>query len=49
MSETVFRHTAELLSRPPEERPPPGLLAKLGRLLAFAGGRPVRSKRFAPP
>ena len=49
LSKAVFRHIDQLLSRLPRERPPPGLLATLGRLLAIAGGRPVWSKRFAPP
>jgi hypothetical protein len=38
-----------MLARLPAERPPPGLLGRLGRLLLIAGGRPVWTKRFAPP
>lgn len=49
LSEAVFRHVDEVFARLPYERPPPGLLAKLGRLLRIAGGRPVWSKKFAPP
>ena len=49
LSELLQRVIARVLSRIPEEWPPPGTLTTLGRLLAFAGGRPVWSKRLAPP
>jgi transposase len=49
LSETVFRHIDRVLARLPAERPPPGLLGRLGRLLLIAGGRPFWTKRFAPP
>ena len=48
LSELLHRVTAQVLRRIPEEWPPPGTLRTLGRLLAFAGGRRVWSKRFAP-
>ena len=49
LSELLHRVVARVLDRIPEEWPPPGTLATLGRLLAFAGGRRVWSKKFAPP
>jgi hypothetical protein len=49
LSELLHRVIARVLHRMPEELPPPGTLTTLGRLLAFAGGRRVWSKKFAPP
>ena len=49
LSELLHRITAQVLRRIPEEWPPPGTRRTLSRLLAFAGGRRVWSKRFAPP
>ncbi len=49
LSELLHRVLAKVLGRLPDEWPPPGTFATLGRLLAFAGGRRVWSKRFAPP
>ncbi|MBD0276022.1 MAG: transposase [Acetobacteraceae bacterium] len=49
LSELLHRVIARVLHRMPEELPPPGTLTALGRLLAFAGGRRVWSKRLAPP
>jgi transposase len=49
LSETVFRHIDRVLSRLPAERPPPGLLSRLGRVLAIAGGRRLWSRHFATP
>jgi hypothetical protein len=49
LSELLRRVVARVLDRLPTDPPPPGHLRTLGRLLAYAGGRPVWSKRFAPP
>ena len=49
LSELLHRVVARVLRRIPGEWPPPGTLTALGRLLAFAGGRRVWSKKFAPP
>jgi hypothetical protein len=40
---------APLLDRLFSHPPPPGTLTRLGRLLAYAGGRRVWSKKLAPP
>ena len=49
LSELLHGVIARVLRRMPEELPPPGTLTAPGRLLAFAGGRRVRSKHPAPP
>ena len=49
LSELLHRVIARVLSRIPEDWPPPGTLRTLGRPLAFAGGRPVWSKHLTPP
>ncbi|WP_158295587.1 transposase [Crenalkalicoccus roseus] len=45
VSHRLATPTTALLDRLPEQRPPPGTL----RRLATAGGRRVRSRKFAPP
>jgi hypothetical protein len=49
LSEALHRFQAKLLNRLFTHPPPPGTLTRLGRLLAYAGGRRVWSKKFAPP
>ncbi|MBV1798977.1 transposase [Siccirubricoccus sp. G192] len=49
LSEALHRFQARLLDRLFSDPPPPGTLTRLGRLLAYAGGRRVWSKKFAPP
>jgi transposase len=49
LSETLFAFVDTVLSRLPRQRPPPGWLTRIGRLLVIAGGRRVWSKRLAPP
>jgi hypothetical protein len=49
LSETLFRLADQVLSGLPRLPPSPGLLTRIGRVLAIADGRAVWSKRFAPP
>ncbi|MDO9707255.1 transposase [Paracraurococcus lichenis] len=49
LSELVFRDIAKVIKDIPRRWPGRGVLRNLGHLLRIAGGRPVWSKRFAPP
>jgi transposase len=49
LSQSLLATIDEVLNRLPQQRPPPGLLTLLGKCLQHAGGRPVWSKRLAPP
>lgn len=49
LSNSLFRLVDRVLANWWVRRPRPGLLTRIGRLLATAGGRPVWSRRFAPP
>jgi transposase len=50
LSEALLRHSLDVMDRAVRGRgPPPGYLDLLGRCIQAAGGRPVWSKRFAPP
>jgi len=49
LSESLRRCACEVMQLWPGRWPRPGLLRRLGRLLATAGGRRCWSRRFAPP
>lgn len=49
LSQTVRSLIARVLNRAPDHLPPPGTFTQLARSLVFAGGRPVWSRRLAPP
>ncbi|WP_261394142.1 transposase [Siccirubricoccus deserti] len=49
LSQALHAFTNAVLDRLPEQRPRPGLLTLLGKCLQHAGGRPVWSKKLAPP
>lgn len=49
LSEWLFRRIWRAIADIPRRWPPPGFLRLAGKVLVTAGGRPVWSKRFAPP
>ncbi|MBR0654674.1 transposase [Plastoroseomonas arctica] len=49
LSQTIQAVILSELRKLPDQRPPPGLLAGLGRCLRNAAGRATWSRQFAPP